>query len=184
MVTSVRAALTLVLASSVFTIQTLHRSDDALMFWLLSAIAVFALMLDGLDGMLARGSGLSSSFGARYDMETDAMLGLIITLLVWRSGELGSWVLGLGLLRYVFVLASLFVPALRAELFSSFRRKLVCVIQIAVLGVLLTPLVEPPLSTALAAFALLLLLASFVRDVWWLMKNAKPEIEKGKIKQT
>lgn len=171
-VTSARAAMTLLLAACLPGINVLHRGVDVQAFWLLSAIAAVALMLDGLDGKLARSSGLSSSFGARYDMETDALLGLVITLLVWQSGELGIWVLGLGVLRYLFLLAALFLPALQAELYPSFRRKLVCVVQVGVLSVLLTPVVEPVWSTVLAVVALVLLVGSFVRDVLWLMRNA------------
>ncbi|MEO0918412.1 MAG: CDP-alcohol phosphatidyltransferase family protein, partial [Pseudomonadota bacterium] len=42
--------------------------------WLVFGVASLAFALDGLDGWFARREGLSSDFGARFDMETDAAL--------------------------------------------------------------------------------------------------------------
>src|SRR5262249_6141597 len=41
--------------------------------WALAALAGMALLLDGADGWTARRQGLASAFGARFDMETDAL---------------------------------------------------------------------------------------------------------------
>jgi phosphatidylglycerophosphate synthase len=40
------------------------------------------LALDGLDGWLARRFGLASAYGARFDMEVDGFLILVLALLV------------------------------------------------------------------------------------------------------
>ena len=57
--------------------------------WGVTVAAIAALALDGVDGPLARASGLASAFGARYDMEIDALLALVLAALIWRTGELG-----------------------------------------------------------------------------------------------
>ena len=62
-------------------------------------------------------------FGARFDLEIDAWLILVLALLVWQSGRVGPWVLAIGLMRYVFVLASWYLPALRGPLPPSRRRQ-------------------------------------------------------------
>ncbi len=142
------------------------------LLWL-SLIAVLLLSLDGLDGYLARRTGLASAFGARFDMEIDALLTLVISVLVWQSGESGIWILTLGLMRYVFVLAGILVKALRNPLFPSFRRKLICVIQLATLCAMLSPWIQPPWSIALGITACLLLSASFVRDAHWLVTRSR-----------
>ena len=49
--------------------------------------------LDGVDGWLARRTRLSSAFGARFDMEVDALLILALSTLLWRHGKAGAWVL-------------------------------------------------------------------------------------------
>jgi phosphatidylglycerophosphate synthase len=67
-------------------------------------IVVVVLALDVLDGWLARRRGDASAFGAHFDMETDALLVLMVTLRLWLSVGFGSWVLFAGLLRYGYVL--------------------------------------------------------------------------------
>ena len=62
-------------------------------YWWIVGLSTIALVLDGLDGPLARRTGTESAFGARFDMELDAFLLLVLSALVWRSGRVGSWVL-------------------------------------------------------------------------------------------
>ena len=88
-------------------------------------------------------------------------------------GKAGLWILGLGLVRYVFVVAGIFVPALARPLPPSRRRSAVCVLQVAVLALILAPPLAPPLSAALAAAALAALLASFGVDIAWLARPAR-----------
>ena len=85
-----------------------HRRDaDDRIAWLAVATVVVVAALDGVDGWLARRDAQASSFGARFDMETDAAFILILSVLVWQHGKAGAWVLGCGLMRYVFVAAGL-----------------------------------------------------------------------------
>jgi phosphatidylglycerophosphate synthase len=138
--------------------------------WWALAGAALLLALDGLDGWLARRQGTLSAFGARFDMETDALLILALAALALALGKAGPWVLGVGLLRYAFVLAGWLHPPLARPLPPSRRRRAVCAAQVAVLGLLLAPPVAPPLSAALAAVAFAALLASFAIDVGWLLR--------------
>ncbi len=128
-------------------------------------LVVIALALDGVDGYLARRTRLQSALGTRFDMEVDAFLILLLSVAAFLLGKAGIWVLAIGAMRYGFVLAQLGLPFLNAPLPPSFRRKLVCVIQVAALCVLLLPVIAPPVSTAVAAIALLLITYSFGVDV-------------------
>lgn len=166
-ITAVRGAITSVLAGLVPVAAML----DGPQLSLITVLAAAALALDGVDGLVARARDESSTFGARFDMETDALLALIMAMLIWRAGETGVWVLALGSLRYVFLAAARALPALNAPLFPSTRRKSVCVVQIAVLTAALSPLIEPPLSSALLAIALAALVYSFARDSVWLLRR-------------
>ncbi|WP_237220301.1 hypothetical protein [Salipiger sp. CCB-MM3] len=96
---------------------------------------------------------------------------LLLAAVAWRSGAAGGWVLLLGGLRYLFVSASLLWPWLDAPLPQRFRRKLVCVVQIAVLAGLLAPIAGPPWSELAALLALALLAWSFALDVLWLARR-------------
>ena len=48
---------------------------------------------------------MTSAFGARFDMEVDALLIQVLAVLAWQWDKAGPWVLMSGLLRYVFVAA-------------------------------------------------------------------------------
>ena len=133
--------------------------------WWAAAGGALILALDGIDGALARRQRTASAFGARFDMEVDALFVLALSALALALGKAGPWVLGLGLMRYGFVAAGYLAPALRAPLPPSFRRKAVCVFQIAVLAILLAPPVAPPHSTGLAAVAFAALAGSFAVDI-------------------
>ncbi len=143
--------------------------------WLLAALAALSLALDGLDGWIARRSGMASRFGARFDMELDAFFILVLAALAFELGKAGAWVLLSGLLRYGFVGAAALWPALRRALPASRRRRWVCVLQTGALAFCLAPSVEPPLSTFAAALALALLAWSFATDLAWLIRNRARE---------
>ncbi len=96
-------------------------------------------MLDGVDGWLARRHGIASRFGARFDMEIDALLILALSVLAWRHDKAGAWVIASGMLRYAFVAAGTVAPWLRGALPPSRRRQTICVIQIAALTLVMLP---------------------------------------------
>ena len=139
--------------------------------WAASAAALLALVLDGVDGWIARRSRMASRYGQHLDINFDTLMMGILALLAWQSGKAEVWVLAIGLARYVFVAAGWVWPWLNAELPFSQRRRVICVVQIAVLLVCLTPLMVQPLSSLAAAAALGLLLFSFTVDTLWLVKN-------------
>ena len=167
LVTAIRAAIASFIAA-VAVFAEITQAPDALV-WVLVALVAVALALDGVDGSLARRYREESALGARFDMEVDAFLILILSYAALALGKAGWWVLAIGLMRYAFVAAMPLVPRLRGELPPSFRRKLVCVVQVAALCLLLVPAIVPPVSTAIAALALVLLAYSFAVDVLYLM---------------
>jgi phosphatidylglycerophosphate synthase len=141
-----------------------------------AAAAIIATLLDGLDGWLARRSGMSSAFGARFDMEVDALLILALSILAWRYDKAGAWVIASGLLRYLFVVAGWIWPWMERPLEPSRRRQTVCVIQIVALIAVVLPAVTPPMSTAIAAAALAVLAASFLIDTSWLVLHRREQV--------
>jgi len=139
--------------------------------WLVIAVSTAVLLLDGLDGRVARRTGSASAFGARFDMELDAALLMALSVLVWRDGRVGAWVLLVGLMRYGFVAASWRWPALAAELPPSLRRKAVCVVQGVVLLVALGPIIPAWAATGACAVGLVALTWSFAVDVRWALEH-------------
>jgi phosphatidylglycerophosphate synthase len=136
-------------------------------------LAAVAAALDAVDGRVARATGISSAFGARFDMETDAALLAVLAALAWQLDKAGAWVLASGLLRYAFMAAVAAAPWLRRPLPPSFRRKLVCAVQTAALVAVLAPVLAPPATGVLAALALAALCYSFAADVVWLRRHSR-----------
>lgn len=164
-VTLLRLALTAMLLAL-----TIAPAGTALL-WLCIGVATATLLLDGLDGRLARKYGSSSPFGARFDMEVDAILICVLALLAWHFERAGVWVLTAGLLRYVFVGAATILPWLRAALPPSIRRKTVCILQSITLLVCMGPIIPAVLAPWIAAGGIALLTWSFAIDVLWLYER-------------
>ena len=141
--------------------------------WWILGLATAALCLDGVDGYAARRTGTATAFGARFDMELDSFLMLVLAVLVWRSGRLDAWILLLGAPRYLFVAAGWIRPWLRAPLPERLRRKAGCVAQGVALVVCLAPIVPAGLAAAGAAVTLMLLIGSFAVDVRWLFAHRR-----------
>jgi phosphatidylglycerophosphate synthase len=142
--------------------------------WLAVCAAIVALVLDGLDGRLARRFAESSRFGARFDMETDAALILVMALLIWQIDRTGAWILAAGALRYVFIAASVLVPWMQRSLPASRRRQAVCVVQVVSLILCLAPVVPGALAPIIGLVGLTCLAASFLIDTAWLWRVRAP----------
>jgi len=141
------------------------------MLWCVIGLTALMGALDGLDGWLARRTRMASEFGARFDMETDAALILVLSILVWQHEKAGAWVLLCGLMRYGFVAAGWLLPWLARPLHSTLRGKTVAVGQLVGLSVALAPIVPWPLSASAAALTLTALAWSFAIDIMRLSRQ-------------
>ncbi len=134
----------------------------------LVALAVAALVLDAVDGRVARATR-PTSFGGRFDGEADAFLLLVLSVHV--AFAYGGWVLAIGLARYAFWAAGAVWPWMRDTLPRRDWRKVVTAVQ----GVVLVVAAADMASTVAVRVALLgalaLLAESFGRDVGWLVRH-------------
>src|SRR5690606_7238398 len=138
----------------------------------IALLATVGLVLDGVDGRVARRTGTSSPRGARFDMEVDAFL--ILVLSVHAALFLGPWVPAIGAMRYAFAAAVRVLPRLRGELPPSPARKAVAVLQAGALIAVAPDLLPRPAAAAVAGLALALLAWSFGRDVRRLWRTGAP----------
>lgn len=136
-------------------------------------LTAVALILDGVDGKVARRTGTSTPLGARFDMEVDAFL--ILVLSVHVSMSLGPWVLLIGAMRYAFVAAARVWTWLNAPLPPSTARKTVAALQGVFLLLAASGLLSYALEFAVVATALGTLVWSFGRDVLWLYRTSRVE---------
>ncbi|HET6938104.1 MAG TPA: CDP-alcohol phosphatidyltransferase family protein [Nocardioides sp.] len=138
---------------------------------LLVALSAVALALDGIDGRIARRTGTASAFGARFDMEVDAFLILVLSVYVAHTTG-WWWVLAFGAARYLFVAASWALPWLRGSLPPRYWAKVVA----AIVGIALTlaaaGILPDAVMIAVLLIALGLLAESFGRHIWGLWRLA------------
>ncbi len=164
-VTMGRAVLTALLGG------TMAEPRAELLWWSIGILLVVAFS-DGLDGSLARRSGMTSGFGGRFDMETDAALIFVLSVLVWQHEKAGVWVLGCGVMRYAFVVGGWLLPWLARPLTPTLRGKTVAVLQYVGLGIALGPVTPVWISEPVAAVTLAVLTWSFAVDVMRLSRGA------------
>jgi phosphatidylglycerophosphate synthase len=134
-----------------------------------AALIMFAIFaLDGLDGWLARSRQLASAFGARFDMECDALLVLVGSLLLYLRGRLPAFILVPGALRYAYVLAISWLPGRGREQPRSLIGRHVFALMVLSMCASLWPF--EPWHRPLALLTTLLIAYSFGRSVYWSLK--------------
>jgi len=138
---------------------------------IIAAVVLGVFALDAVDGWLARKTGAASAFGAHFDMETDALLVLVIDLLLWQRGTLGPWILTAGLLRYVYVL---FVAALPGDAAPMPKARWArAAFGALVVGLALALALENVLGAVAALLGTALVTASFARSFHWSWVRAR-----------
>lgn len=135
----------------------------------LVTLTAIALVLDAVDGQVARRTATTSSLGASFDGEVDAYLILWLSIAV--TPLYGPWVLAIGLARYAMWLAGRLIPWLAAPVPPRYWRKVVAAIQGITLTVAVSGVLPRPVGIAAVAVALALLTESFGHDIWWLRRR-------------
>jgi phosphatidylglycerophosphate synthase len=101
---------------------------------------VIVATLDGFDGYLARKYEQSSDFGAYLDMESDTFYVCLLSFAYYLDGKLGFWILGIGLMRYLYVgLIYLFRLEGKKEKSTRFAKTIAVALFIALMFPLLFP---------------------------------------------
>ncbi len=132
----------------------------------LVGLTALALLLDAVDGWVARRTRTASALGALFDQEVDAFLILVLSVYVARSA--GVWVLAIGTARYAFLVAGWLTLWLREPLPPRYWGKVVAAIQGVVLTIAAAGVLPGPAITAALIVAMGLLAESFARAIWWL----------------
>lgn len=125
-----------------------------------------ALALDAVDGYTARRTGTTSELGARFDMEIDSFLVLVLCLHV--APTVGAWVLVIGAMRYLYGAATWVLEWMRGSAPPRYWNKVVAATQGVVLTVAMADILPAPLTTLVLLASVALLVESFGRDVAWL----------------
>jgi CDP-diacylglycerol--glycerol-3-phosphate 3-phosphatidyltransferase len=140
------------------------------MAWIPAILFSAAMLLDILDGTLARRSGRQTELGQSFDLALDR-LGVLIgsALAVWY--RVLPWpFLTIGAAAYLFELgrwARRRAGLVVRDLPRSASRRPIAGLMMGFLSAMLSPIVDPPATTLAGVFFLAPFLAGFVRD--WLV---------------
>ncbi|HEY8471698.1 MAG TPA: CDP-alcohol phosphatidyltransferase family protein [Natronosporangium sp.] len=147
----------------------------------LVALAAVALAMDAVDGQVARRTGTASPLGARFDMEVDSVLVMVLSVFVALT--LGWWVVAIGLYRYAFWLAGFGLPWLRGYLAPKRWRKVVAATQGIVLVVVSAGVLPVPLAAVAVGVSLAMLTVAFGRDIGWLWLTRPKPLRQGDLQR-
>ncbi|WP_041451190.1 CDP-alcohol phosphatidyltransferase family protein [Hoyosella subflava] len=136
---------------------------------LLVGLTVPALILDGVDGWVARRTRSVSATGALFDQEVDAFLILVLSIQVSRT--LGAWVLVIGVARYALWAAERLWPWLRKPVPPRYWGKVVAAVQGIALIIAVADVLPPVANIIIVGVALALLCESFGRYIFWLWRK-------------
>jgi phosphatidylglycerophosphate synthase len=145
----------------------------------LVVLAAVALALDGVDGRVARRTRTVSAFGARFDMEVDSFLVLVLS--VHAATSVGPWALAIGAMRYVYVAASWILPWLRGALPVRYSAKVVAASAGVNLVVVASGLLPHTLAVVLVLATLGAVTWSFGKSVVWLWRARGVRAEGGAV---
>ena len=72
--------------------------------WSLGLLFVIPVLLDGMDGYLARRLNHVTKFGALFDAETDSLFIMFAGIILYQRHIVGAWLLPAAYMRYFYVL--------------------------------------------------------------------------------
>jgi len=124
---------------------------------------LLAIILDGVDGYIARKYNQSSKAGETLDMETDAFMVLLLSWIHYNNGTLAYWILIPGGLRYYYEIAFNFFPSREVKLPT---KKIRATIAVAFFVALLLPFIfQNPYSNFFIISASILICISFLVSI-------------------
>lgn len=147
---------------------------DQLLSWTPAILYTVAILLDYLDGFVARLTNHSTQLGEMLDMEFDGLGILIAIAIAIQYGNLPPWYLILGLGRQLFILGLWIRTRLgkpNFDMTKSNNRRLIAGVQMGFISVMLWPILAPPFTTLACILFSVPLAASFARD--WLVVSGQ-----------
>ncbi len=142
--------------------------------WLPAALYMFAVLLDGVDGYLARITNHTTKLGETLDISLDAWGAFLVIMLGVWYGQLPIWYLPLGFSHELFMAGQRWLKRRGRPVYDltpSMERRAAAAAQMGFLSLVLWPIFAPP-TTTIAAVALGgQLFLSFARD-WLVVSGA------------
>ena len=134
-------------------------------------LALVSLILDGLDGSIARKYGNSSKFGELFDQESDNFLMFVLSISLYINKDIGIYVFLIPAYRYIFNVLMIKYTWLKNTLPDSLFRKSACVLTTLLMIISHDTYFNVYISNFIIVFALFIITFSFSKDIIWLYGN-------------
>jgi hypothetical protein len=134
-----------------------------LMLWSLAALAGAAAFILMIEAWLSEKIDAAGPFSRHLGRQVNGLFILSAAVLLWRSGRVDGWVIAVGAIHYILLIASVAVPALRHDspvIWRPYARFASGVI----LSAALAPIVPSILASGLGIMALGLVVAVAAAD--------------------
>ncbi len=145
------------------------------MAWVPSALFGIAVVLDGVDGALARAMGSVTELGSRLDTEVDALTTLVGAAAVVAAGTAPIAFIAVGIARYAFAL-NLWWRRHRGwpvrELPPNRARAPLSALTLLAIWIAFLPIVDERVSTVLTTVVAIPFLLNFAVD--WMLVTGRP----------
>jgi phosphatidylglycerophosphate synthase len=121
--------------------------------------SLMVVLLDGVDGYLARKFNHESNFGAQFDMETDSFFVAAISFTLYKLNLTEIWIIIPGFMRYIY-LVLVFVLGLskKEEILSKWSKHIAVLFFLSLISPFLLPVY---LSTGLLIISSICIFYSF-----------------------
>ena len=135
----------------------------------IAGVAFMVILLDGLDGYLARRTNSATEFGAFFDMETDAFFCATMAFAIFSLHPQYYWLLFPGLLRYFYVVL---VKSLKMNLKKEKGHRLGKYFAVFFFFALITPFfMEKEFCEPILLLSSAFIVFSFSYSFWHLLKG-------------
>lgn len=134
--------------------------SDVWPLWSLGLLFTIPLMLDGLDGYIARRLNHSTKFGALFDLETDSLFITMTAMILYERNIIDAWLLPAAYMRYFFVLLISLLQLNRVQEKRTYFGPFIAFIMFV--SLILEFLFESPVTRVILFFASCLIVLSFM----------------------
>jgi phosphatidylglycerophosphate synthase len=142
-------------------------------------LGIMIAALDGIDGYLARKEKKSGLFGSYFDMETDAIFVMTLSIVLMRAGIVSPWILLAGAWRYIFAISLIWLNQKMKQEGRMLFARIVAVL--TMLGLSAAFILPQPWAMYLCLTILILLTISFGSSYRHMLKanNLGLKLKKG-----
>jgi phosphatidylglycerophosphate synthase len=139
--------------------------------WSLGFLFSIPVLLDGLDGYIARRSNHLTKFGALFDLETDSLFMTMTGMILYQRHTVGAWLLPAAYMRYFFVLI---IAVLQLNRIQDKRTRFGPFIAFIMAGSLVLEfLFRSAVTRVILFFAACLIILSFIYSFITIVKQRK-----------